>query len=216
MPLLFTKALGQDASLGLWKIDASLNVEDVCPAKIQQKVKTFCKKRKNETAATYALLSALLGENDLIIHHDENGKPLIKGYNISISHTNGYAAILLSRSHNVAIDIEYTSNRVFKVAKVFLTEKENKNIEVSSEGNEDIKRTYLLLHWCAKETTYKYFSEQKLLFNEMEVDLNNKMAAENKGRIHEEGKFICTNNRKNKNVIIEYVQNEKYVLTYTL
>ena len=66
--------------------------------------------------------------------------------------------MILSHSNNVAIDVEYMSPRVNKIADKFLR---------SDEDAPDLRSR--LVHWCAKETMYKYFSEQHLGFDEMRV-----------------------------------------------
>ena len=64
-----------------------------------------------------------------------------------------------------------------------------------------------MLCWCAKETIYKYFSEEKLMFNEMQTKLKT---------ISSEGSFENFNLKRGTLKDIMYMQNEKFVLTYTL
>ncbi|MBF1384464.1 4'-phosphopantetheinyl transferase superfamily protein [Prevotella aurantiaca] len=113
--------------------------------------------RDAEIQGELQLLKLMLGY-DVVLNHNEVGKPLIDGYNISISHTKGFVAILLSKEFEVGIDIEYTSDRIKKIKKRFL-----RNDEIYTTTNE------LLITWCAKEAAYKLFSEEKLAFQEMKV-----------------------------------------------
>ena len=92
------------------------------------------------------------------ITHNEAGKPLFRGYHISVSHTKGYAALILSKNQEVAVDIEYFSDRVERIASKFLRK---------DEKAEDLDAK--LVHWCAKETVFKLFSEEKLMFEDMRV-----------------------------------------------
>ena len=96
------------------------------------------------------LLRQMLG-NDVSITHNEDGKPFIKGYNISVSHTKGIVAILLSKHLQVGLDIEYYSDRIKKIAERFLRPDEIYN-----------------------EAVYKLYSEQHLTYQEMKVDVINK------------------------------------------
>ena len=92
------------------------------------------------------------------ITHNEAGKPLFRGYHISVSHTKGYAALILSKNQEVAVDIEYFNDRVERIASKFLRKDEKaKNLDAK------------LVHWCAKETVFKLFSEENLMFEDMRV-----------------------------------------------
>lgn len=125
--------------------------------------------RQRERKAVASLLMNLLG--DVELKHDKNGKPLIDGYNISISHSinrkGGFVSVILSRTRLVGIDIEYRSDRIMKIASRFLRDDEK---PVSVEDN--------LISWCAKEAVYKLFSEDDLTYQEMRVD-NSKSLVEN-------------------------------------
>ena len=76
-------------------------------------VQTIGLGRQEERKGANELLSKIL-EKEVKITHDENGKPVIQDYNISISHSKGYLAILLSKALRVGIDIEYWSERMQK------------------------------------------------------------------------------------------------------
>lgn len=115
-------------------------------------------KRLKEELCVYALLTAMTGNDHLVIGHEPSGKPQLENWSISISHTRGWVAIILSVDFQVGIDIEYTSDRVSKVVNRFI--------------REDEQRTTLsqqLINWSAKETVYKLFSEQKLDYFDMRL-----------------------------------------------
>ena len=86
---------------------------------------------------------------------------------------------------------------------------ETTDIALQTENNTESHdaQTALLLCWCAKETIYKYFSEEKLMFDEMQTCLE---------EFGQEGTFYCTNIRQDIKKTITYMQNEDFVLTYTL
>ena len=139
--LLSLEHISDDVLLGLWQIDAN-------PA---------LSPRENERQAVHSLL-AVMTSDTLELSHADNGKPLVDGYQISISHTKGFVAIMLSKTRNVGVDIEYVSNRVARIAKRFL-----RNDECASNI------TALLIHWCSKETIYKLYSEENLTYQQMKV-----------------------------------------------
>lgn len=161
-----------DVSLGLWQMEES--VDQLCGqyphlqtyrSMLEEKYKTDG--RKLEFLAIRALMYEMLKANGaskgLLSHagditHNEAGKPLFRGYHISVTHTKGYAALILSKTKEVAVDIEYFSDRVERIASKFLRKDEK------AEGLDS-----LLVHWCAKETVFKLFSEDNLLFEDMRV-----------------------------------------------
>ena len=84
--------------------------------------------RKLEWLAVRVLLYTMLGE-EKEIHYYSNGGPYLAdgSFSISISHTKGYVAVLLSEpGKRVGIDIECYSERVRKVAHKFMREDEKK------------------------------------------------------------------------------------------
>ena len=116
--------------------------------------------REAEKQGEIELLRQMLGY-DVVLIHNEDGKPFIKGYNISISHTKGFVAILLSKHLQVGIDIEYHSDRIQKIAQRFL--RPDETYTTTSD---------LLIAWCAKEAAYKLFSEEHLTYREMKVNVS--------------------------------------------
>ena len=159
-------------SLGLWQMDESPEqLFDLYPhllpyrSSLDDKYKNDG--RKLEFLAIRALMYEMLRVNGaskgLLSHagdftHTGQGKPLFRGYHVSISHTKGYAALILSKKSEVAVDIEYMSDRVERIASKFLRKDERAD-------SLDAK----LVHWCAKETVFKLFSEENLLFEDMRV-----------------------------------------------
>ena len=93
-----------------------------------------------------------------MICHAASGQPLLRGYHVGVTHTKGYAALMLSNSCDVACDIEHFSDRVERIKSKFLC-KEEKADDLDS----------LLVHWCSKETVYKLFPEDNLQFSQMRV-----------------------------------------------
>ncbi|MBR4713440.1 MAG: 4'-phosphopantetheinyl transferase superfamily protein [Paludibacteraceae bacterium] len=108
-------------------------------------------KRRQEYLSVRALLLDALG-HECDVFHDEMGKPSLseEHLRISISHTKGYAAILLSPLREVGLDIEQFSDKIFHVRDKFLRAEEKQIIDSTD-------RTQLLLCWSAKEAVYKLY-----------------------------------------------------------
>ena len=142
--------------LSIWKMDEP--VEDLLSLFSEKKdlyrsdvERHKSVKRRQEYLSVRALLLDALG-HECDVFHDEMGKPSLseEHLRISISHTKGYAAILLSPLREVGLDIEQFSDKVFHVRDKFLRAEEKQIIDSTD-------RTQLLLCWSAKEAVYKLY-----------------------------------------------------------
>ena len=162
MPLLFVRNVAADVTLGMWKIEEGVDaffydyprLERVKPN--LDRIKS--EQRRCEVLAVRLLIDRMFGP-DAVLRHNADGKPFLgNGMNISISHTKGYAAVIVSPRMDVAVDVEYLSGRVERIAGKFLRPDE-KAVTLLEK----------LLHWCAKETLYKIYSEDHLALADMRV-----------------------------------------------
>lgn len=198
MPVVYIKEIAPDVKLGLWKIEENimqiLSESSHIRALYDEEISLYkSDRRRKEKLAVYSLLWKMTNSQKKITH-DENGKPIVEGYNIGISHTCGYASVILSKSKNVAVDIEYYSDRVGRVADKFIRKDEIAK-DIDSQ----------LINWSAKETVYKYFSEQDLQYFDMKLMPNEEI--ENTKQVQN----LKTDGYQN----VYYELNNEYVLTYT-
>mgnify|MGYP001523120341 CR=1 FL=1 len=125
---------------GIWKIEEP---SEVLLALLQNRKEYLpqlelirTEQRRREWLASRVLLQELTGGSALIAYHP-NGAPYLSGssLHISISHTKGYAAVLLQDhpEEEAGIDKEYETE-------------------------------HLLLHWCAKETLFKMVGYEEVDF----------------------------------------------------
>ena len=197
-------------SLGLWQMDESPEqLFDLYPHLLPYR-SSLDDKYKNDgrkleflaiRALTYEMLRVNGASKGLLSHagdftHNGQGKPLFRGYHVSISHTKGYAALILSKKSEVAVDIEYMSDRVERIASKFLRKDERAD-------SLDAK----LVHWCAKETVFKLFSEENLLFEDMRVKPFDTMAD-----------WACDveNLKSGKTARVDFELAMDFVLTYSM
>lgn len=112
-------------------------------------------KRRQEFIAVRVLLYQM--QPGAVIGYYDNGKPYLvhSCRRISISHTAGYVAVMLSDSGEVGVDIEQYGERVCRVASRFVNERE----PVSGVWEQ-------LLLWSAKETVYKMMNCREVDFRE--------------------------------------------------
>ena len=198
MPVIYIKEVAPDVKLGLWKMDddilqilsESSDMRKLFDTEISQ---YRSDSRRNEKLAVYSLLWKMTNSKIRIFHND-NGKPIVDGYNISISHTRGFASVILSKSKNVAVDIEYYSDRVARIADKFIRKDEIAK-DIDSQ----------LINWSAKETVYKYFSEQDLQYFDMKLMPNAEIV--NTKQVQN----LKTNDYQD----VYYELSKEYVLTYT-
>ena len=109
--------------------------------------------RRTEWLAVRVLVSEVLGNDKEIAYH-ASGKPYLidDSWQISISHTKGYAAIAYHRTHGVGIDVERISTRVERIADRFTHPDEALYIDACDEQGRMMQH---LINWSAKETLYK-------------------------------------------------------------
>jgi len=194
MPLIRIDSIGENARLALWKM--SERVEELPHPNHIDLTAFRSASRLKEKLTTYALIKELTGLDSLELSYASSGKPLLDGFEISISHTIGWAVVVLSRNTPVAVDIEYRSDRVTRITDRFIRADEDKS-------SVDIQ----LINWSAKETMYKLFSEEQLQFHEMRLQ---QFTSSNAGKIKvEDLKYP-------KTIEVEYILNSDYVLTWAL
>jgi phosphopantetheinyl transferase len=121
--------------------------------------KISSEKRKKEFLGIRIALKELLNYEAQIIY-DETGKPFLSdnSYNISISHSGKWVAVIAHPTRNVGIDIEVCSTKIQKVFTRFLSKTEQ--TELSNGTNIE----QLQLAWSAKESLYKIIGNQAVDF----------------------------------------------------
>lgn len=154
-----------DALLGIWRMEESceellkmLPEYSRSPA-VRHIHSIRSEQRALEWLSTRTMLYAILQEEKEILKRG-SGQPYFadQSYNISISHTKNYAAILLHKTSRVGIDIETKSDRIQKIARKFISD--NEYIDVSQ------KTVHQLLHWSAKESLFKLMDAEEIDFRE--------------------------------------------------
>lgn len=192
MPLIRIDEVSHGIRVGLWRMDEAIEAlpkpQGTCLDGIRSAV------RLREQLTTYCLLEAMTGRSDIVVGHTQSGKPFVDGMEISLSHTKGWAAMILSDYHCVGIDIEYVSERVNRVASRF--------IRPDEESETLAKR---LITWSAKETVYKLLSSENLQFFDMRL-----------GHIADSCKGVVTveDLQQGGTVEVSYILNDDFVLTW--
>ena len=154
MGLILKERFKEDLKFGLWEITEdydTLRSNLILDEKDITTVENFKNhRRKLEWLSVRTLLKRMLGKDSKIVYGPER-KPYLhdNSYNISISHSKNFTAILLSKKKRVGLDLEFMTSKILRIADKFLRPEELENIE------KDQELYHLYLHWCAKEALYK-------------------------------------------------------------
>ena len=156
MAIAYHQRVDNDTEFALWKIEEEadelynqLQLDADEQAYFEQLSKG---KRHLHWLGTRVLLRTMLNTAEYIdCQVDEHGKPYLVNmpYHISLSHSFDYAAVMLSKSKPVGIDIELVSQKVERIAHKFLSKQELALIEPEHK----IEQLYVC--WCAKAAVYK-------------------------------------------------------------
>ena len=208
MPIFKHISIHTDCDLYIWEINETLNellqmvhLKDTDRQKLE---KFGSESRKKEFLCTRILIQQCLG-SDVQVYNDEHGKPhlISSDLKISITHTKNFVAILLSKTHVHALDMEYLSERVYRIAPRFLSKSELQNI---SETN---KTLHLYQHWCAKECLIKLYGKKDIhLIDELKIDIFQPSDKRFTGE-------VCRADFSKK-YTFEYLQFDEYLLVYSL
>jgi 4'-phosphopantetheinyl transferase len=120
-------------------------------------------KRQLTWLASRYLLKQLM-DTDVFVEllFDEHGKPFVSNFDIfvSLSHSNGHAAAIISKDYEVGIDVEEPHRNIEIIKNKFLSAAELHNI-----GKNNLREN-LLIYWSAKEVIYKIYGKRKLEFKD--------------------------------------------------
>lgn len=202
MPLLSIEEVCPNVRLGLWEMSES--IECLCekyPFLFKERDLIFklykSDNRRLEVLTELLILHEMLGNNVRLLHN-KNGEPFLSdGQFVSISHTKGIVAVMISSCNRVSVDVEFISKRVNNIASRFLRKDEKADTLIQK-----------LIHWCTKETLYKLYTEDKLSFNDMKllsVDGNNIR-----------GIIVAKNLYCNENINVSYRIFGNILLTYAI
>lgn len=165
MPVVFNKNIDEQTILSVWKIEET-EPELINGLQLKSHELEFISslnngKRLLHWLSTRLLLRKMLNTSEYIdCRMDEHGKPYLvnSDYEISLSHSFDYAAVMISKNKKVGVDIELIKDKIKKIQAKFLTP-----VELSQLQDED-NTLALYICWCAKEAIYKWNGTKGLEF----------------------------------------------------
>ena len=150
MGLFYQDDISENCKLGIWKIeeDESFFLEKV-PL---HRTVTHPHKRLQHLAGRY-LLQFLFPDFPInLIQIADTKKPYLadEQYHFSISHCGNYAAVIVSKTNRVGIDIETPQDTVLRIQHKFVSQQEYEELQPAT------------LHdftqiWSAKEAVFKWY-----------------------------------------------------------
>ncbi|AMR30569.1 4'-phosphopantetheinyl transferase [Mucilaginibacter sp. PAMC 26640] len=165
MAIAYRHQIDEDTEFALWRIEEGaeelykqLQLNDTEKAFTKQLSKS---KRYLHWLGTRVLLRKMLGTEEYIdCTVDSHGKPYLVSlpYHISLSHSFDYAAVMISKTSPVGIDIEQIKEKVERIAGKFLSNAEQAFIDKKNKINQ------LYVCWCAKEAIYKCHGQKEVSF----------------------------------------------------
>jgi len=140
------------AQVGLWRIDGgeeALFDRTFPTARVANKIHPRTSLQRKASRLLLAEMLGFLPE----LEKDADGRPMLVNspLHVSISHTDGYAAVMLG-SGPVSVDVQAITPRILKLRERYLKEEE---LRMASDMD-----TATLL-WAAKETVYKFRATEK-------------------------------------------------------
>ncbi|RKD20134.1 4'-phosphopantetheinyl transferase [Pelobium manganitolerans] len=209
MPLTFHQNINSDTSIALWKITetaAELEAKLQLKEHEQSVLRSLSKEKRNlHWLATRVLLRNMINTELYIdCQTDENGKPFLVNHphHISLSHSFDYAAVMISKTRKVGIDIEIIKAKIERVQQKFLAAAELDFIA------EDKRIEQLYVCWCAKEALYKLNGKKETSFKD-----HIRLAAFAYADEGELKASIAKENRT-KNYVVHYKKFEDYMVGY--
>jgi 4'-phosphopantetheinyl transferase len=165
MAIAYKKQIDDDTEFAIWKIEEKAD-ELYNQLQLNEQEKAFVEllshgKRHLHWLGTRVLLRKMLQTDEYIdCRVDAHGKPYLVNlpYHISLSHSFEYAAVMISKTRPVGIDIEQIKEKVERIAHKFM-----RPVEMAFINDRD-KIAQLYVCWCAKEAVYKCYGQKEVSF----------------------------------------------------
>ena len=210
MAIAYRQRVDDDTEFALWKIEESAD-ELYNQLQLDKDEQAFFEllssgKRHLHWLGTRVLLRKMLQTDAFIdCKVDAHGKPYLVNmpYQISMSHSFDYAAVMISKRSPVGIDIELIKEKVERIAGKFMRPEE---MDFIATDEHRIEQLYVC--WCAKEAVYKCYGQKEVSF--ADNILLEPFTFAKQGELK-----VCLDKEPIKNNYnVEYMQYEDYMIGY--
>ncbi len=161
MPLYKVILLSNNTKLYLWEItedfdtlykDVKLNATSLL------RLENMKSESHQKGFMAVRMLLQYINHSDFDLYYDDKGKPHLKGEKyISISHSNGFSAILIS-DESIGLDIEQLKEKTLKIASRFMNVSHLENLSIEDK----VKKATVI--WGIKESIFKIKNETGISF----------------------------------------------------
>lgn len=163
MPVIYKHEVDDQTLLAVWKIEEK-EAQLLAGLQLKQHELDFIAglnkgRRVLHWLSTRLLLRTLLNTSAYIdVRMDAHGKPYLfdSSFRISLSHSYDYAAVMISKTQEVGIDIECIKPKIQRIRHKFLSTPELESLDMGTDS--------LYICWCAKEAIYKWYGKKGLEF----------------------------------------------------
>ena len=159
MPFLKEFIINEKTKIKLWKVI----IGELSPKELNKDDKKLFKLKKSNLLKEQflAIRKILALENsDYIITYDLDGKPSLNSeFNISISHSNEIAALVVSNKKMIGLDVQFKESKILNIQNKFLNKFEKLNI------GDDPSIDILTMIWTSKESIYKAIGLKSISFS---------------------------------------------------
>jgi 4'-phosphopantetheinyl transferase len=165
MPVVIDKTIHSNTRLAVWRItekEENLRARLILNTSEEaylEGIKT--EKKRLQWFASRCLIRMMMNTSAFIaMHASESGQPVISNTNkkVSISHAGQHAAVIISDTTDVGVDIEELTTKVMLIKHKFIGD-----AEMDWMKNETSIEKHLLM-WSAKESLYKWYAKGNIDF----------------------------------------------------
>ena len=150
MPIIEDLKLSETSRLIIWEISETINELKTKVLLSENSLKLLNQRKSEVQKKQFLAIRNILSElsiDDRDMKYEESGRPyVIGGQNISLSHSDTFAAVILS-DNVVGIDIEIMNDRILKIKDKFL--------ETELNYPEKLEMATALIYWNIKESIFK-------------------------------------------------------------
>jgi len=160
MPIFFQHDIDQNTRLAVWKIEEDENFF-LKHVPLQRDI-THPHKRLQHLAGRY-LLKYLFPDFPLsLIRIADTRKPFLEDevYHFSISHCQDFAAVIVSPTKRVGVDVEMVSEKIGRIQHKFLSDDERRLLFT----DESVMLKHATLAWSCKEAMFKWYGKGEVDF----------------------------------------------------
>ncbi|MFM2338784.1 MAG: hypothetical protein RL115_1977 [Bacteroidota bacterium] len=170
MPIFFQQQINENTRLGVWKMEET---ETFFKGNVPlHRDVTHPHKRLQHLAGRFLLQYLFPAFPYELIQIADTRKPFLPNdeYHFSISHCGDYAAVIVSKTNRVGVDVEEPKEKVVRIADKFLSEVEK---EIFNTAYQEIDSAVSLSNtqlttilWSCKEAVFKWYGDGGVDFKE--------------------------------------------------